>query len=82
MATSIAAVERSSRSISHATGRRAGVLYDEPIGGVGYGSDLGEFTADGDEAFLVANQSLIVLDASDGRIKKRITEFRSSDTGA
>ncbi|MFO0737133.1 MAG: hypothetical protein U0270_14690 [Labilithrix sp.] len=54
------------------TGR---LLYDEPIGGVGYGSDLGEFTADGDEAFLVANQSLIVLDASDGRIKKRITEF-------
>lgn len=54
------------------TGRE---LYDLNIAGVGYGSKVGSFTAEGDEAFLVANQSLIVFEAPTGNIKKRITTF-------
>lgn len=61
--------------ISARDAKAGAVLYDVEVASLDEGSVVGELTADGDEAFIVANESLFVLDGATGNTKHRFRRF-------
>ena len=51
------------------------LAFDSAVPGLGDGALIGAFTAEGEDAFVVANESLFVLDGRTGQIVKRLSRF-------
>lgn len=51
------------------------LIFDSPVPGLVDGSLIGAFTAEAEDAFIVANESLVVIDGRTGQVVQRLSRF-------
>jgi hypothetical protein len=51
------------------------LIFDSPVPGLADGSLIGAFTAEAEDAFIVANESVFVIDGRTGQVVQRLARF-------